>query len=227
MNDDTAGLGELLRSPTFWIGTVVVGLLLNVAGHFIATRLEKTTSGAFEAFRKGSARRAKKIDEQARRLTDHPGLVTVWASQWQCLVTVGLGAVLATIVLFLGAQVLDSIGERSQAIISLASAALFLVVGFAAWIAASRHSRVLVAYLVQFTAGAHPRTPARAEEKPEGRRPGASEYRKAKSSATWHFCLNCSGWPVTNFEVCMTRPGEGELCNECKAKDKDGTCKTR
>jgi hypothetical protein len=52
-------------------------------------------------------------------------------------------------------------------------------------------------------------------------------YRKKKGSDTWHWCRNCSKWPTSDYEetVTSTRPIIGELCNECKGKEKDGSCR--
>lgn len=50
-------------------------------------------------------------------------------------------------------------------------------------------------------------------------------YRKRKGGYdTWHFCTNCSKYPTTDYEVQYNAPTDGELCNECKAKEKDGKC---
>ena len=50
-------------------------------------------------------------------------------------------------------------------------------------------------------------------------------YRKRKGKDTWHWCSNCSNWPTFDFEEKPAKPAGGELCNECQAKDKAGTCK--
>jgi len=50
-------------------------------------------------------------------------------------------------------------------------------------------------------------------------------YRKLKTSDAWHFCTNCTRWPTSNYDEQATKPTSGELCNECKGKDKDGTCR--
>lgn len=223
MNDGTAGLAELLRSPTFWIGTVVVGLLLNVVGHFIATRLEKTTSGAFEAYRKRASRRAKEIDALARRLIEHEGLVTIWASERQFLATVGVAGFTSAMVLFAGGSLLIALGQTDRATPFLVFGFLVLASGFVGWVAVPSRARVLQAYVALLEEGASPLTSARPDR--EGR--AIREYRKARSSATWHFCVNCSTWPTADFEVRMTSPADGEICNECRAKERGGTCKTR
>ena len=54
----------------------------------------------------------------------------------------------------------------------------------------------------------------------------ASTWRKKKGgSDTWHFCSNCSNWPTSNYDEKTTKPTTGELCNECKAKKANGTCR--
>ena len=50
-------------------------------------------------------------------------------------------------------------------------------------------------------------------------------YRRRKGSDAWHWCKNCSNWPTSNYEERQTKPTTGELCNECRAKEKDGNCK--
>lgn len=51
-------------------------------------------------------------------------------------------------------------------------------------------------------------------------------YRKAKGRDTWHWCSNCTRWPTGDYETSYSKPTSGELCNECKAKDRDGTCRS-
>jgi len=50
-------------------------------------------------------------------------------------------------------------------------------------------------------------------------------YRKKKGKDTWHFCTNCSNWPTSDYDEKTTKPTSGELCNECIAKEKSGTCR--
>lgn len=51
-------------------------------------------------------------------------------------------------------------------------------------------------------------------------------YRRRKTSDTWHWCTNCSNWPAKAESVeSATKPSSGELCDECKAKQKAGTCR--
>lgn len=67
-----------------------------------------------------------------------------------------------------------------------------------------------------------PITPKRGDKLPT--------YRKRKGGDTWHWCRNCSNDPKENYdEVTLygtTRPSSGELDNECRAKEKAGTCET-
>jgi len=50
-------------------------------------------------------------------------------------------------------------------------------------------------------------------------------YKRKKGTDTWHWCKNCSNYPTgTDVEVSYTKPTSGELDNECKAKERAGTC---
>lgn len=51
------------------------------------------------------------------------------------------------------------------------------------------------------------------------------KYRRLRGSDTWHWCTNCSRWPALNYEEQTSRPPNGELCNECKAKEAAGSCR--
>lgn len=55
-----------------------------------------------------------------------------------------------------------------------------------------------------------------------------AKYRKLNGKDTWHWCRNCSNWPTANYAKRWDKPtGSGdELCNECRAKEKDGTCES-
>jgi len=50
-------------------------------------------------------------------------------------------------------------------------------------------------------------------------------YRKKRNSDTWHFCTNCSKWPTSDYDEKTMKPTTGELCDECRAKQANGTCK--
>jgi hypothetical protein len=52
-------------------------------------------------------------------------------------------------------------------------------------------------------------------------------YVRKKGSDTWHWCKNCSNYPTgpdVDSIITPGRPSYGELDNECKDKEKDGTC---
>ncbi|MCE7698615.1 MAG: hypothetical protein K8E24_007185 [Methanobacterium paludis] len=51
------------------------------------------------------------------------------------------------------------------------------------------------------------------------------EYRQKTGSDTWHFCSNCSNWPTrSGYKSRSTKPTDGELCNECLGKQRNGNC---
>lgn len=54
----------------------------------------------------------------------------------------------------------------------------------------------------------------------------ATTYRKRRGGHDeWHFCTNCQNWPTYNYDERHEKPTDDELCNECKSKKRDGTCK--
>jgi uncharacterized protein (DUF433 family) len=56
-------------------------------------------------------------------------------------------------------------------------------------------------------------------------KPSVRAYRRRKGAETWHLCSSCSTWPSSNYEEKITADHfRGELCNECRAKDKAGNC---
>lgn len=50
-------------------------------------------------------------------------------------------------------------------------------------------------------------------------------FRRQAGSRTWHFCLNCSTWPDEDYEAHEGFP-EGEICNECNARWREGNCQS-
>lgn len=48
-------------------------------------------------------------------------------------------------------------------------------------------------------------------------------YVQATGSDTWHWCMNCSKFPTSIIRTRTTRPA-GNLCEECKANEKNGNC---
>jgi hypothetical protein len=51
------------------------------------------------------------------------------------------------------------------------------------------------------------------------------EYVKGYATDTWHWCKNCTQYPKTIFERRSDRPSF-DLCNQCKSKEQDKTCRT-
>jgi hypothetical protein len=45
------------------------------------------------------------------------------------------------------------------------------------------------------------------------------------SSGTWHWCRNCVKYPSHPVKTQTTRP-DWDLCEECKAKQRDGNCQS-
>ena len=45
------------------------------------------------------------------------------------------------------------------------------------------------------------------------------------ASGTWHWCRNCSKYPSSVVKTQTTRPA-WDLCEECKSKEKNGTCRS-
>jgi len=56
-------------------------------------------------------------------------------------------------------------------------------------------------------------------------RGGHSSCRRSNGSDTWHFCINCTFWPTSDYKSSIRKPTSGELCNQCMAKQNAGNCK--
>lgn len=50
-------------------------------------------------------------------------------------------------------------------------------------------------------------------------------YRRKNDSDTWHWCSNCTNWPTSNYKEVYAKPTSGELCNQCRAKEKERDCR--
>lgn len=48
-------------------------------------------------------------------------------------------------------------------------------------------------------------------------------YVLSESSKKWHWCRNCSKYPMLIAKTQTTRPS-WDLCEECKGKESNGTC---
>lgn len=51
------------------------------------------------------------------------------------------------------------------------------------------------------------------------------EYRRQKGSSVWHWCRNCSKWPLVDFDAVYIKPVGGELDGECREKEDAGDCR--
>ncbi len=53
-------------------------------------------------------------------------------------------------------------------------------------------------------------------------------YRRRKHRDAWHWCRNCTYWPKSNYvaqgKPGKTRPTTGELCNQCRSKERKKNC---
>ena len=50
----------------------------------------------------------------------------------------------------------------------------------------------------------------------------SAEFRRTSCSETWHFCQNCSRWPIDAYVASMEVPGDYAICNECIVKYERG-----
>ncbi len=54
-------------------------------------------------------------------------------------------------------------------------------------------------------------------------------YVQAAGSDSWHWCRNCSNYPKSpakrQQQTGKTRPSSGELCDQCKGKERNGDCR--
>jgi hypothetical protein len=48
-------------------------------------------------------------------------------------------------------------------------------------------------------------------------------YVQAPGGDTWHWCVNCSHYP-SNIAHSQTPRPAWDLCEQCKDKEKNGTC---
>jgi hypothetical protein len=49
-------------------------------------------------------------------------------------------------------------------------------------------------------------------------------YRRGQFEQDWHFCRNCSQWPIEEYEEQSAEPASAEFCLECRTKRADGIC---
>lgn len=63
-----------------------------------------------------------------------------------------------------------------------------------------------------------------ADPSPTWGRMTRGSWRRRFGSDTWHFCMNCTNWPTSDYTEERDRPRSGALCNECVAKERRGNC---
>jgi hypothetical protein len=51
-------------------------------------------------------------------------------------------------------------------------------------------------------------------------------YRRKWANDAWHWCRNCSNWPVTHYNEESSKPESGSECSECQAKEREGSCQS-
>jgi CheY-like chemotaxis protein len=50
-------------------------------------------------------------------------------------------------------------------------------------------------------------------------------YRKKHNTTLWHFCINCTDWPVVDFDENKSdQPPFDNFCPQCIQKQQEGTC---
>jgi CheY-like chemotaxis protein len=50
-------------------------------------------------------------------------------------------------------------------------------------------------------------------------------YRRQHNTDLWHFCSNCTGWPVAGFDENKSdHPPFDDLCAQCVQKKREGAC---
>jgi len=52
-----------------------------------------------------------------------------------------------------------------------------------------------------------------------------AKYRQSPDTDIWHWCRNCTRWPTADYVEQDERPAH-DLCNECKAKEALGMCRS-
>lgn len=55
-------------------------------------------------------------------------------------------------------------------------------------------------------------------------RPDGLGYRQSQNTDKWHYCSNCSSWPLSNYIELWVEPTSGKICSECERKRLEGSC---
>jgi hypothetical protein len=51
------------------------------------------------------------------------------------------------------------------------------------------------------------------------------KYRQERPGTTYHWCVNCSGWPTANYRQ-YDYPPSGTACKECQSISQSSNCAT-
>lgn len=65
-------ISEMLRSPVFWIGTVVIGFLLNISSAYFQRGIDKLLSRLSTGWKNSSRARKKRYETWVDWLTENP-----------------------------------------------------------------------------------------------------------------------------------------------------------
>lgn len=50
------------------------------------------------------------------------------------------------------------------------------------------------------------------------------EYVRGSKMDRWHWCENCTQYPMYIYEKTPAQPSTPQLCEQCKTKDENGSC---
>lgn len=98
---------QQLQEPTWWFSTILVGLLLSIAGTFLSRYIE----GVFSKYMKNQAAKKQEADEAkeiiARALAENPDLFLVFLHFSQRILAFAFATGLLTIILLLFATTIN------------------------------------------------------------------------------------------------------------------------
>lgn len=67
-------LAQLVRSPLFWFGTVICGLVLNVCANYAQRVLDKATGAIGRRWREATLRRRMEVAEKVNAILEEPAM---------------------------------------------------------------------------------------------------------------------------------------------------------
>ncbi|HIJ07744.1 TPA: hypothetical protein HA274_00070 [Candidatus Bathyarchaeota archaeon] len=51
------------------------------------------------------------------------------------------------------------------------------------------------------------------------------EYVRGSQIDRWHWCGNCTQYPMYIYQKTSSKPSSSELCEQCKVKEENGNCR--